>query len=197
MGVIVLIIVVVGGIVLFNFLRDKWDDKKFDKEWKEKQELGDKYQNEAKEFAESDAKAQALTDTDKLAEIGIAFYSKKEFKKALPFLAKAALQKHMIAEFHLGSMFSHGDGVVQDYAKARYWYERAADQGDADAQNNLGLLYFNGQGGKKDDVWALNFFEKSAKQGNEEAKRNLGCIPNIVKQAHEIHKAEMRKSGDL
>ena len=31
----------------------------------------------------------------------------------------------------LGLLYANGQGVAQDYAKAREWYEKAADEGDA------------------------------------------------------------------
>ena len=30
---------------------------------------------------------------------------------------------------NLGALYADGQGVTQDYAKAREWYEKAADQG--------------------------------------------------------------------
>jgi uncharacterized protein len=47
---------------------------------------------------------------------------------------------------YLGLHYDNGQGVAQDYAKAREWYEKAADNGDAGALTCLGVLYDNGQG---------------------------------------------------
>ena len=33
----------------------------------------------------------------------------------------------------LGLLYANGQGVAQDYAKAREWFEKAADKGDASA----------------------------------------------------------------
>ena len=38
----------------------------------------------------------------------------------------------------LGKRYEKGDGVLQDYGKAREWYEKAAAKGDADAKKKLG-----------------------------------------------------------
>ena len=54
------------------------------------------------------------------------------------------------AQFILGNMYHLGDGVVQDYEKAAYWYEKAANNGEIAAQLNLGILYYQGKGVKKD-----------------------------------------------
>ena len=41
---------------------------------------------------------------------------------------------------NLGVLYENGQGVAQDYAKAREWYEKAADKGEADAKANLEQL---------------------------------------------------------
>src|SRR5262249_54716029 len=51
---------------------------------------------------------------------------------------------------NLGWTYRTGQGVAQDYAKAREWYEKAADKGDAIAMNTLGVFYHNGQGVTRD-----------------------------------------------
>ena len=51
-------------------------------------------------------------------------------------------------------MYSHGQGVPQDYIEAAKWYRLAAEQGHADAQHNLGVLYLQGQGVPQDYVLA-------------------------------------------
>jgi len=175
MGVVIVIVLIIVAFVAYKIFQ-KWKDDK-DLEWKFTKEPGVR-QNELKELAESDAEAQATTETDanKLLSLGLSYKVCGEYKKAAAFFAKAALQDHMVAQFHLGYIYSHGEGVEQDYVKARYWYECAADQGDADAQNNLGLLYFDGKGGDENKFWALEWLEKAAKQGHKEAERNLSNL---------------------
>ena len=51
---------------------------------------------------------------------------------------------------NLGLLYANGQGVAQDYAKAREWYEKAADKDDATAMRNLGMLYANGLGVTQD-----------------------------------------------
>ena len=41
---------------------------------------------------------------------------------------------------NLGLLYANGQGVTQDYAKAREWYEKAADKGDASAKVELEKL---------------------------------------------------------
>ena len=57
---------------------------------------------------------------------------------------KAADQGDAVAQFNLGSMYSKGQGVPQDYAQAVVWYRKAAEAGRRHAQFNLGTMYANG-----------------------------------------------------
>src|SRR5216683_305998 len=78
------------------------------------------------------------------------------------------------AEAKLGSMYSHGLGVPQDYAEALRWYHKAADQGYAKAQHNLGNMYYYGRGVPQDRGEAERWYHKAADQGDEYARRALG-----------------------
>ena len=67
---------------------------------------------------------------------------------------------------NLGLLYQNGQGVPQDYVKAREWYEKAADKGSAFAMTNLGLLYQNGRGVPQDYGKARKWYEKAADKGN-------------------------------
>ncbi|MBV8134272.1 MAG: SEL1-like repeat protein [Deltaproteobacteria bacterium] len=41
---------------------------------------------------------------------------------------------------NLGLLYEHGNGVDQDYGKAREWFQKAADAGNADAKRELERL---------------------------------------------------------
>ncbi len=55
------------------------------------------------------------------------------------------------AQFKLGVLYYHGQGMAQDDAKAVYWFQKASDQGYTSAQAVLGALYYHGTGVAKDD----------------------------------------------
>lgn len=57
-------------------------------------------------------------------------------------------------QYLLGVMYSLGDGVPKDAAKAVEWQQKAAAQGNADAQYTLGVMYGDGQGVPKNYVLA-------------------------------------------
>ena len=77
----------------------------------------------------------------------------------------------------LGRLYANGEGVAQNYTKAREWWEKAADKGDATAMLYLGRLYYNGHGVAHDYAKAREWFEKAADEGNAEAKANLEKLP--------------------
>jgi hypothetical protein len=171
-GIIILIVV----FIVLSIRQKKWEDKKWEEQ--KKKEFADKCEKELKDLVEGDAEARATTETnaDNLHSLGCTYDINKEYKKAAAFFAKAAMQEHMDAQFYLGSLFSEGQGVIQDFEKSRYWYNKAAMQGHSTAQYNLGVLYYNGEGGSRNVSMAKYYFEKSAKQGNTAAKQMLGSL---------------------
>jgi len=66
-------------------------------------------------------------------------------------------------------MYSTGQGVPKDAAKAVHWYRKAAEQGSASAQSNLGNVYEYGLGVLKDVVLAHMWFNIASANGAQEA----------------------------
>jgi len=95
---------------------------------------------------------------------------------SLRSLIQRAEQGNVEAQHDLGQMYGLGDGVPQDYQKARYWIEKAAEQGHAKAQFNLGGQYEQGLGVQKDYQKSLYWYEKAAEQGNVSAQYNIGLL---------------------
>ena len=50
------------------------------------------------------------------------------------------------AQFNLGTVYLHGDGVAKNEEAALKWFRLAAEQGDRGAQQQLGVMILNGQG---------------------------------------------------
>ncbi|MGE6689874.1 tetratricopeptide repeat protein [Stutzerimonas stutzeri] len=69
------------------------------------------------------------------------------------------------AQFNLAALYSKGEQVEQDHAKAAYWYRRAAEQGHYPSQARLGYLYLQGQGVSKDRVEAFAWLSMAAQHG--------------------------------
>ena len=69
-----------------------------------------------------------------------------------------------------------GQGVVQDYAKAREWFEKAADKGDAVAMGMTRQALPNGQGVAQDYAKAREWYEKAADKDDTYAMGRLGRL---------------------
>ena len=81
-----------------------------------------------------------------------------------------------ISMANLGKLYQYGQGVAQDYGKAREWYEKAAANGYANAMSNLGGLYQYGQGVAQDYAKAREWYEKAAAKGDANAMFSLGGL---------------------
>jgi TPR repeat protein len=75
--------------------------------------------------------------------------------------------------YNLGVLYHNGQGVAQDYGKAREWFQKGADASNATAMNNLGVMYLYGLGVTQDYRKARDWFQKAANAGSTEAKQAL------------------------
>ncbi len=92
-------------------------------------------------------------------------------------LREAAAMGNAEAQFIIATRYLNGeDGVVQDFAKAAYWYGKAAATGNAPAQYRLGTLYERGKGVARDMNAALGWYERSAALGNVKAMHNAAVL---------------------
>ncbi|MCX7184086.1 MAG: caspase family protein [Nitrosospira sp.] len=105
-----------------------------------------------------------------------AAYIEGDYVQAIKILRPLAVQGNVIAQFGLGWMYAHGQGVTQDYPAALQWYRLAAAQGNAGAQFNLGWMYAHGQGITRDYPAALQWYRLAAAQRSADAQFNLGWM---------------------
>lgn len=103
----------------------------------------------------------------------------------------AAEQGYAKAQYHLGSMYHFGIGVLKDYKEAVKWYQLAAEQGNAEAQFNLGIMYAKGEGVLQDNVYAHMWWNIVASEGNETAKKGRDIIakqmtPSQIEEAQKL-----------
>lgn len=105
-----------------------------------------------------------------------AAYNEGDYVQAIKILRPLAAQGNPIAQFGLGWMYAHGQGVTQDYPAALQWYRLAAVQGNTGAQFNLGWMYANGQGVTRDYPAALQWYRLAAARGSADAQFNLGWM---------------------
>lgn len=80
------------------------------------------------------------------------------------------------AAAYLGRMFLRGDGVNQNFERARVWFERGVAHGDPLAQYGLGLMLLHGHGGKKHIKKAMQLLKVSADMDFAPAQVEMGRL---------------------
>ena len=100
-------------------------------------------------------------------------YLEGDYATALGQLTPASEAGNAAAQYYLGVLYSHGEGVARNYGTAALWYAKSAAQGHTDAQFNLGLLYYGGSGApglstsvERDPETAALWFEQAADGGH-------------------------------
>lgn len=84
-----------------------------------------------------------------------------------------AKQGEVDAQYNLGIMYYHGEGIRKNHEEALLWFLKAAQQDDPDAQYNLGFMYGKGEGVEKSHEQSMQWFMKAAEQGHSEAREIL------------------------
>ena len=79
-------------------------------------------------------------------EAGMDAYNRGDYATALREWRPLAEQGQAEAQHNLGELYAEGQGVPQDYGKARQWVEKAAAQGNVDAAVQSWLVVCRGQG---------------------------------------------------
>lgn len=100
----------------------------------------------------------------------------EDFQSAVKWLRASATQNYPDAQFLLGYLYEHGQGLARDYTNAAQNYRAAALQGHPTAENNLASLYQHGQGVPKDFSKAFDWYLASAQHGNQVGQCNLGSL---------------------
>lgn len=77
---------------------------------------------------------------------------------------------------YLGRMYMRGEGVQQDFDRAKYWFERGQAYGDAQSQYCLGLMLLHGYGVSKNIGKATDLFKASADQDYALSQVQLGVL---------------------
>ena len=96
---------------------------------------------------------------------GMEAYERGDYAAALKKLRPLAKKGNLGAQFRLGWMYGHGEGVMQSDEEAVKWYRKAAQQDHVIAQFNLGARYAKGKGVVQSNEEAAKWYEKAMKQG--------------------------------
>ncbi len=95
--------------------------------------------------------------------------------EAAKWIRKAAVH-YPVAQYWMGQITEHGQGVSPDAGEALRWYEAAAAQGNRDAMYNLGVAHAEGLGTQRDFVQSAHWFTKAAVLGVTNAQFNLAVL---------------------
>ncbi len=95
------------------------------------------------------------------------------------------------AQYGLGMLYAHGQGVELNYSLAAQWLERAAEQGVPEAQRTLGWLYSTGYGVDQDDDRAVACYRQAAEGGDAEAQMAMGLFHHFGRHGVERNAGEM------
>ena len=111
------------------------------------------------------------------AMLGIKYYHQKNYTKAIEcFNTSINNNNNSNSSCFLALMYMNGDGVKQDYNKAKELFELSSQQNNHYAFLGLGNLYRYGLGVEKDIDKASFYYRQSAKQNNLSAIFNIGLI---------------------
>lgn len=121
----------------------------------------------------------SLASADPLAD-GVKAYEAGHYSQAIQLLTPLANQSNSQAQFRLGMMNYHGQGVPEDEKLAIYWLKKAATQGNTEAMFELGNAYLLGHQAAMlvpdpDREAALWYFQ-AASAGHAEAQYRLGLL---------------------
>ena len=93
---------------------------------------------------------------------------------------------HVQSETHQAEFFFEqarihelGEGVPQDYVKAKGFHEKAASLGSIKSISRLGSLYYWGKGVEKDSAKAISFWKEAAAAGNEYSLFYMGDMNRL------------------
>lgn len=119
----------------------------------------------------------------------------RDYKKAFPYLLKAAEAGNPDAQNMVGFVLEGVEGIDADNAKAEEWYRKAANLGNAKAQCNLGRLLDPNSKDKTRRIEALTWLYISNAQNEVTAEKALeDALPTAKKD--EIDEAQ-RKAGEF
>ena len=106
-------------------------------------------------------------------ELGICYLTGKNVERN-PFTAglwfrTAAEQNYPLAQYHLGLLCFHGEGMIVSYEQAMDCFQSAAKGGVADAMFHLALMYEKGLGVAEDAETAKKWYHTAADAGQIQA----------------------------
>ena len=97
-------------------------------------------------------------------------------EKAIEWFKKAAEKGHAYAQYNIGRIYQHGEGVETDYEEALKWYNLAASNDFQAAYNNLGVMYAEGKGVQVNFKKAKECYQRSIELDGHYAISNIAHL---------------------
>ena len=103
--------------------------------------------------------------------------------EAVGWYEKAIEKGSSGAANNLAYMYEYGEGVSQNYKKAKKLYKQAADAGNSAAMFNIGYNYENGECGLDIDFEkALKWYKKALENGRDGAEEAIQRVQSAIKK---------------
>lgn len=99
---------------------------------------------------------------------------------AFSWYKKAADQGYVLALSKIGDMYSAGQGVFKDSAKAVGYWKQAAEQGEFGAQRALAFAYLQGNGVVRDYAESLVWLTKAANENTDSQFSEVHKVRNAI-----------------
>ncbi len=128
--------------------------------------IGNKQNEDAERFPKTSEIEEKHVDPDLLIEKGIILYDNGDYRSAFDLFMQAAEFGNQEAQWHVGEMMFHGEGVVENIEEGFNWITKAAQNGYAPAQSLLGGMLLQGKNIPKDSVEAERWISLGARQGD-------------------------------
>lgn len=109
-------------------------------------------------------------------EAGVAQHQNGNIKMAIIFFEQGANKGDPKSMFALGTYYYFGEGVDQNFVKAKSLFESAAEKDEAEANTMLGLMYQKGEGVSADLSRAKVHYTKAANACDATAQNLLAQI---------------------
>lgn len=97
-------------------------------------------------------------------EEAVKLHKQQKYTLALAKFKQASKNGDTNAGFAVATMYYYGDGIKQDFNKAKKWLYIFADKGHSQSQALLGLMAKKGEGGEVDIDEAIRWMERAAAQ---------------------------------
>ena len=132
---------------------------------------------------------------------GVYAYSRGEYKQAYDTMRPLAeISDHGLAQYYLGMMYLHGNGVEQDYDEAAKWFRKSARQRIKQAQFRLAELYASGKGVPRDYEYAYAWYRVGSEHKHSksidalaDARENL--TPEELEEAEKLARQLIEEYG--